>query len=82
MLAVLLMCATAAPAFALPAAESEIGKEPIMVSLGDSYSSGEGVEPYYFPAERTAMSSPIGWRTARASAGPESCSLPAVTASA
>ena len=50
MLAVLLMCATAAPAFALPAAESEIGKEPIMVSLGDSYSSGEGIFTVVFAA--------------------------------
>ncbi|MBR2590875.1 MAG: hypothetical protein IKE65_08120 [Clostridia bacterium] len=58
MLAVLLMCATAAPAFALPAAESEIGKEPIMVSLGDSYSSGEGVEPYYFSGREDRYEQP------------------------
>ena len=45
LLAVLLITALSVPGFAL--ADSGADSEPIMVSLGDSYSSGEGVEPFY-----------------------------------
>ena len=30
-------------------AEPDYGKETIMVSMGDSYSSGEGIPPFYGP---------------------------------
>lgn len=47
LLAVVLMLGIGAPAFATDGNEGE-NSEPIMVSLGDSYSSGEGIEPYYY----------------------------------
>lgn len=46
-LAAVLMLGIGAPAFATDST-GEKNSEPVMVSLGDSYSSGEGVEPYYF----------------------------------
>ena len=45
LLAVLMTVGLAVPGFAL--ADSGTDSEPIMVSLGDSYSSGEGIEPFY-----------------------------------
>ena len=47
-LAVLLMAGSASPAFALYDPGDGRTGEPVMVSLGDSYSSGEGVEPFYY----------------------------------
>ncbi len=48
LLSVIITFCIGAPAFALSPVSSGEYEEPIMVSLGDSYSSGEGVEPYYF----------------------------------
>ena len=47
-LAAVLMLGIGAPAFAAEGNEGEQNSEPIMVSLGDSYSAGEGIEPYYY----------------------------------
>ena len=47
LLAAVMMLGIASPGFALAEPNARRGKEPIMVSLGDSYSSGEGVEPFY-----------------------------------
>ncbi|MBR0413823.1 MAG: hypothetical protein IJI67_01970 [Clostridia bacterium] len=47
-LAALLMAGSASPAFALYDPGDGRTGEPIMVSFGDSYSSGEGVEPFYY----------------------------------
>lgn len=48
-LAVLLGMAVAVPQVPAPcyADESDSGKHRVIVSLGDSYSSGEGIEPFY-----------------------------------
>ena len=53
-LATVLMMQTATPAFAL------VSKDPgpVMVSLGDSYSSGEGVEPFYCADKEDKYSQP------------------------
>lgn len=53
-LATVIAMQTASPAFAI---ESK-GTGPVMVSLGDSYSSGEGVEPYYCADKEDKYSQP------------------------
>ena len=53
-LATVLMMQTAMPAFALSSKDSG----PVMVSLGDSYSSGEGVEPFYCADKEDKYSQP------------------------
>ena len=56
-LAAVMMLGTATPAFALPEPVEEDGG-PIMVSLGDSYSSGEGVEPFYYAGKSDRFTHP------------------------
>ena len=57
-LATVMMLAIASPAFALPVSEETEDRGPIMVSLGDSYSSGEGVEPFYCSGRTDKYSQP------------------------
>lgn len=58
LLSVLIVLGISAPAFALPDESGENYKEPIMVSLGDSYSSGEGIEPFYCADNEDRYSQP------------------------
>ena len=57
-LAAVMMMGSASPAFALSYPSGTAYKEPVMVSLGDSYSSGEGVEPYYYSGREDRFSQP------------------------
>lgn len=44
------------------AEETENSGKNIIVSLGDSYSSGEGIEPFFGQDEEISIMK-IGWRT-------------------
>lgn len=47
-LSVIITLGIATPAFSMSPSGGGEYKQPVMVSLGDSYSSGEGIDPYYF----------------------------------
>ena len=58
LLAAVMMFGIGTPAFALSSSEEGNDRGPIMVSLGDSYSSGEGVEPFYCAGRKDKYSQP------------------------
>lgn len=56
--------------FFLPGAEGETGRPAVLVSLGDSYSSGEGNEPYYGQELPLAEKADLAdWRAHRSESG-------------